>query len=46
MYDYFLPDISPEARPPEKAFNRIMKCGVCGSGITADEKFKSSRQVE
>jgi DNA invertase Pin-like site-specific DNA recombinase len=24
----------------EFAFTRIMKCGVCGSGITADEKFK------
>jgi len=25
----------------EFAFTRIMKCGVCGSGITADEKFKN-----
>jgi len=24
----------------EFAFTKIMKCGVCGSGITADEKFK------
>ncbi len=24
----------------EFAFTRMMKCGVCGSGITADEKFK------
>jgi site-specific DNA recombinase len=24
----------------EFAFTRIMKCGACGSGITADEKFK------
>lgn len=24
----------------EFAFTRLMKCGVCGSGITADEKFK------
>jgi DNA invertase Pin-like site-specific DNA recombinase len=24
----------------EFAFTRIMKCGSCGSGITADEKFK------
>ena len=24
----------------EFAFTRIMKCGVCGSGVTADEKFK------
>ncbi|NCU28177.1 MAG: recombinase family protein [Candidatus Moranbacteria bacterium] len=22
------------------AFTKIMKCGICGSGITADEKFK------
>jgi len=25
----------------EFAFTRIMKCGLCGSGITADEKFKT-----
>ncbi len=24
----------------EFAFTRIMKCGLCGSGITADEKYK------
>lgn len=24
----------------EFAFTKIMKCGLCGSGITADEKFK------
>ena len=24
----------------EFAFTRLMKCGLCGSGITADEKFK------
>ena len=24
----------------EFAFTRVMKCGLCGSGITADEKFK------
>ncbi len=24
----------------EFAFTKIMKCGICGSGITADEKFK------
>lgn len=24
----------------EFAFTRLVKCGVCGSGITADEKFK------
>lgn len=27
----------------EFAFTRIMKCGVCGSGITADEKFKHQK---
>lgn len=26
----------------EFAFTRIMKCGLCGSGITADEKFKKT----
>lgn len=25
----------------EFAFTRMIKCGVCGSGITADEKFKN-----
>jgi len=24
----------------EFAFTRLMKCGLCGSGITADEKFR------
>ncbi len=27
--------------PKEFAFTRLMKCGCCGSGITADEKFKT-----
>lgn len=27
--------------PKEFAFTRLMKCGLCGSGITADEKFKT-----
>ncbi len=26
----------------EFAFTKIMKCGLCGSGITADEKFKKT----
>jgi len=28
------------SRSKEFAFTRLMKCGLCGSGITADEKFK------
>ena len=31
----------PRAMKKEFAFTRIMKCGSCGSGITADEKFKN-----
>jgi DNA invertase Pin-like site-specific DNA recombinase len=27
----------------EFAFTRLMKCGLCGSGITADEKFKKQQ---
>lgn len=27
----------------EFAFTRIIKCGLCGSGVTADEKFKRLR---
>lgn len=27
----------------EFAFTKLMSCGLCGSGITADEKFKSKR---
>lgn len=27
----------------EFAFTRIMECGLCGSGITADEKFKKQK---
>ncbi len=27
----------------EFAFTRLMKCGACGSGVTAQEKFKSLR---
>lgn len=30
----------PKSQQKEFAFTKIMKCGNCGSGITADEKFK------
>ena len=30
----------PRSAQKEFAFTRIMKCGLCGSGITADEKYK------
>ena len=30
----------PKSEQKEFAFTKIMKCGLCGSGITADEKFK------
>jgi hypothetical protein len=30
----------PKSEQKEFAFTRIMTCGLCGSGITADEKFK------
>lgn len=30
----------PKTESKEFAFTRLIKCGVCGSGITADEKFK------
>ena len=29
--------------PKEFAFTRLMTCGLCGSGITADEKFKKQQ---
>lgn len=29
--------------PKEFAFTKMMTCGLCGSGITADEKFKKLR---
>lgn len=32
--------LEPRAMQKEFAFTKIMKCGSCGSGITADEKFK------
>ncbi len=30
----------------EFAFTRLMKCGLCGSGITADEKYKKLKNGE
>lgn len=35
--------IVPKAKPGTKVFNftKILKCGACGSGVTAEEKFKS-----
>jgi site-specific DNA recombinase len=30
----------PKSEQKEFAFTKIMTCGLCGSGITADEKFK------
>lgn len=32
---------STQKRGKEFAFNKLMICGECGSGITADEKFKN-----
>ena len=32
--------LEPRSEQKEFAFTRIMTCGLCGSGITADEKFK------
>ena len=32
--------LEPRSQQKEFAFTRIMTCGLCGSGITADEKFK------
>lgn len=31
----------PKTESKEFAFTKLMKCGYCGSGITADEKFKA-----
>ena len=31
------------AENKEFAFTRLMECGLCGSGITADEKFKNQK---
>ena len=34
--------VAPKSRPGTKEFNftKLMRCGACGSGITAEEKFK------
>ena len=32
--------LQPKSEQKEFAFTKIMTCGLCGSGITADEKFK------
>ena len=32
--------LEPRSAHKEFAFTKIMSCGLCGSGITADEKFK------
>lgn len=32
--------LEPRSQQKEFAFTKIMTCGLCGSGITADEKFK------
>jgi DNA invertase Pin-like site-specific DNA recombinase len=32
--------LTPKSSQKEFAFTKIMTCGLCGSGITADEKFK------
>jgi len=31
------------AENKEFAFTKLMKCGLCGSGVTADEKFKKQK---
>jgi len=33
----------PRSEQKEFAFTKIMTCGLCGSGITADEKFKKQQ---
>jgi site-specific DNA recombinase len=35
--------LTPKSAQKEFAFTRIMTCGLCGSGITADEKFKKQK---
>ncbi len=35
--------MKPRSKQKEFAFTRIMTCGLCGSGITADEKFKHQK---
>ncbi|MEZ4104291.1 MAG: recombinase family protein [Candidatus Paceibacterota bacterium] len=33
----------PRSEQKEFAFTKVMACGLCGSGITADEKFKKQK---
>ena len=35
--------LEPRSQQKEFAFTKIMTCGLCGSGITADEKFKTQK---
>jgi len=35
--------LEPRSKQKEFAFTKIMTCGLCGSGITADEKFKKQQ---
>lgn len=35
--------MEPRSKQKEFAFTRIMTCGLCSSGITADEKFKKHK---
>lgn len=35
--------LQPRSEQKEFAFTKIMTCGLCGSGITADEKFKHQK---
>ncbi|MBP6854886.1 MAG: recombinase family protein [Candidatus Pacebacteria bacterium] len=35
--------LEPRSEQKEFAFTKIMTCGLCGSGITADEKFKHQK---
>jgi site-specific DNA recombinase len=35
--------LEPRSAQKEFAFTKIMTCGLCGSGITADEKFKHQK---
>jgi DNA invertase Pin-like site-specific DNA recombinase len=35
--------LEPRSQQKEFAFTKIITCGLCGSGITADEKFKHQK---
>lgn len=35
--------LEPRSQQKEFAFTKVMACGLCGSGITADEKFKKQK---